>query len=126
MQTKNNTLGSLFNSTFRKIYRLFVLLFKNGNEDLTRTSFDEYYMSLVGIKDFNALINNKPLFDQSVKNNQGKQDLWRQINTIIAQQINFAGYLEDDGAAMFFIAEKHQKTFLNISLDSLIVLEKYK
>ena len=75
MQTKNNTLGSLFNSTFRKIYRLFVLLFKNDNEDLTRTSFDEYYMSLVGIKDFNALINNKPLFDQSVKNNQGKQDL---------------------------------------------------
>ena len=46
------------------------------------------------------------------------------LNTSIPQQINFVGKLEeDDGAAMFFIAEKQQKTFLNFSLDSLIVTE---
>ena len=31
--------------------------------DPTRNSFDEYYMSLVEIKDFNALIDNKLFFD---------------------------------------------------------------
>ena len=41
----------------------------------------------------------------------------------IPQQINFPGKLEDDDAAMFFVAEKHQKTILNFSLDLLIVTE---
>ena len=51
-------------------------------------------------------------------------DLSRQTNTIIPQQINFTGKLEeDDGAAMFFIAEKQYKAFLNFSLDSLILTE---
>ena len=49
---------------------MFVLLFKDGNHDPTRNYFDEYYMSLVEIKDFNRLIDNKPLFDQSVKKKQ--------------------------------------------------------
>ena len=40
----------------------------------------------------------------------------------IPQQINFTRKLEEnDGAKMFFIAEKQQKTILNFSLDSLIV-----
>ena len=51
-------------------------------------------------------------------------DLSRQTNMNIPQQINFTGKLEeDDGAVMFFIAEKQQKTILNFSLDSLIVTE---
>ena len=51
-------------------------------------------------------------------------DLSRQTNTNIPQQINFLGKLEeDDGATMFFIAEKQQKTILKFSLDSLIVTE---
>ena len=51
-------------------------------------------------------------------------DLWRQTNTSISQQINFVGKLEEDsGAKMFFIAEKHKKTILNFSLDSLIITE---
>ena len=42
----------------------------------------------------------------------------RQANTSISQQINFTGkLLEDDGGTMFFIAEKQQKTILNIFLD---------
>ena len=48
-------------------------------------------------------------------------DLSRQTNTNIPQQINFTGKLEkDDGATMFFIAEKQQKTILNFSLHAII------
>ena len=47
-----------------------MLLFKNGNYDSTRNFIDEYYMTLGQIKDFNSLINNKPFFDQPVKNKQ--------------------------------------------------------
>ena len=54
-------------------------------------------------------------------------DLSREANTRILQQIDFVGKLEeDDGATMFFIAEKQQKTILNFSVDSLIVTEYYK
>ena len=42
----------------------------------------------------------------------------------IHQQINFVGKLrEDDGAKMFFIAEKQQKTNLKFSKDTLNVTE---
>ena len=37
---------------------MFFLSFKNGENDPTRYSFDDYYMPLVEIKDFNALIIN--------------------------------------------------------------------
>ena len=49
---------------------MFVLSFKNSNDDPTRDSFDEYYIPLVEIKDFNALIDNKTFADQPVKNKQ--------------------------------------------------------
>ena len=55
---------------FRNMNRLFVLSFENGDNVPTRNSFDEYYMPLVETKDFNVLIDNKPFFDQSVKNKQ--------------------------------------------------------
>ena len=41
---------------------MFVLSFKNDNNNSMRDSFDKYYMPLVEIKDFNALIYNKPFF----------------------------------------------------------------
>ena len=51
-------------------------------------------------------------------------DFSRQTNVSIPQQINFVEKLEeDDGAAMFFIAEKQPKTSLNFFLNSLIVSE---
>ena len=51
-------------------------------------------------------------------------NLSRQINTAIPQQINFTGKLEEDnGATMFFVAEKLQKAILNFLLDLLIVTE---
>ena len=51
-------------------------------------------------------------------------DLSRQINTIITQQINFVGKLEENGGAViFFVSEKQWNIVLNFSLDSLIVTE---
>ena len=61
-QIKNNNFDYLIDRTFRNINRLFLLSFKNSNDDATRDNFDKYYMPLVEIKDFNALINNKPFF----------------------------------------------------------------
>ena len=46
---------------------MFVLSFKNGDDDPIRDSFDNYYMGLVKIKGFNVLIDNRPFFDQPVK-----------------------------------------------------------
>ena len=143
-QTKNNNLDYLTDLTFRNINRFFVLSLKNGDDDPTRNSFDEYYMPLIEKKDFDALLENKPLFDQPLKTKQDayeklvemsrnddyttgnlldcfyhqnyckliSTDLSRQTNTIIPEQINFVGKLQEDhGATMFFIAEKQQKLF---------------
>ena len=41
---------------FENINRLFVQSFKAGENDPRRNSFVKYYMELVDIKDFNALI----------------------------------------------------------------------
>ena len=47
---------------------MFVISLKNDDDDPTRYFLDKYYMTLVEIKDFNALINNKPFLEQPVKN----------------------------------------------------------
>ena len=49
---------------------MFVLLLKNGNDDPRRIYFAEYYIPVIEVKDFNVLIDNKPFFDQPVKNKQ--------------------------------------------------------
>ena len=139
---------------------MFVLSFKNGDDDLLRDSFNKYYRPLAKIKDFEELIDNKQFFQQPVKKKQEGYEkliemlrrnngyatrnildylhhqnyyeligihLSRQTNTIIPQQINFTGKLEeDDGAAMIFVSEKEQKTIRNFPPDSLIVTELYK
>ena len=70
IQSKNINLDYLIDPTFKNINRLFVLSFKNGDDDPTRNSFEEYYMLLAEIKDFNGLIGNNQFFDQPVKNKQ--------------------------------------------------------
>ena len=49
---------------------MLVFSFKNSHDDPNRNSSHEYYMPIVEIKDFNALIGNKLFFDQTVKNKQ--------------------------------------------------------
>ena len=58
-----------------------MLSFKNGNNVSTRDSFDKYYMPLVEIKDFIALIDNRQFFDQPVKKKQKKKtrSVWKKI-----------------------------------------------
>ena len=67
-QSKNINLDNTINPTFSNINRLFVISFKNGQIDAVRDSLDKFYMALAGIKDFNALIDNSPLFDKNMKN----------------------------------------------------------
>ena len=55
---------------------MLVLLIKNGDDDPIRNSFDEHYMPLVEIKDFNALVDNKPFFGQPLK--KKKQETYEQ------------------------------------------------
>ena len=57
----------MIDPTFRKINKLFVLSFKNDDDDFVRNSFDADYMPQVKIKDSNALIDNKPFFDSASK-----------------------------------------------------------
>ena len=61
-QPKYNNLDYLIDLTFRNINRLLVLSFKNDDNDPTKGSFDKYYLPLVEMQDFNALIDNKPFF----------------------------------------------------------------
>ena len=69
-QTKYNNLDYLIDPTFRNINKLFVHSFKNGNNDPPKDQFNKYYMPLVEIKGFDALIDNKTFFGQPVKNKQ--------------------------------------------------------
>ena len=125
--------------------------YKNGDRDPARNSFDKYYMPLVEIKEFNALnaffwstskkwtrivwkffwnvkkwwYTTGNLLDFSYYQNHCEIigiDLSRQKNTSTPQQINFRRKLEkDDGATMFFVAEKQHEIILNFSSDSLIL-----
>ena len=59
------------------INRLFLLLFKNGNNDPTRDSFEKYYTPLVETKDFNVAIDNKPFFwSTSQKQRSVRKTYW--------------------------------------------------
>ena len=60
----------MIDRTFRNMTMLFALSFKNGDNDAAINYFVKYYMPLVEIKDLNTLIDNKPLFDQPIKNRQ--------------------------------------------------------
>ena len=57
----------LIDPTFTNANRLFVLSFENEED---RTSFSKYYVPKIEIKDFNALINQKSLFEIPVKNKE--------------------------------------------------------
>ena len=69
-QPKNNNVDYLIVPTFRNTNRLFIFLFKNSDDDPTRDYFNDYYMPLLEIKGFNALIDNKTFFDQPGKSKQ--------------------------------------------------------
>ena len=57
MQPENNSLDYVTDQTFRKIDRLFVQLFRSGENDPIMNFFGNYYINLVEIKDFSAYKN---------------------------------------------------------------------
>lgn len=66
----------MIDPAFINISMLFVLSSKNSANNATRDFQSLYYMPLVEIKDFSVVINNKPLFDQPLKN---KQELYEKL-----------------------------------------------
>ena len=72
-QTKNNNLNYFIDPTFTNVNKLFVLSFENETD---RTSFSEYYIPKIEIKDFNVLIDRKSFFEIPVKN---KEEAYEQI-----------------------------------------------
>ena len=60
----------MIDPTFRNINRLFILSFKNGGDDPSKIALDKYYVTLVKIKDINAISDNKTFLDQAVKTNK--------------------------------------------------------
>ena len=66
-QLKNNNLHYMTDPLFGNINRLFVLSFKNGKDDPSKNSFDDYYMLLIEIKYFNVGIGSISFFQQPVK-----------------------------------------------------------
>ena len=86
-QPKNNNLDYMIDPTLRNINRLFVLSFTNGDDDIKRDSFDKYYMSLVEIKDFYALLENKPFLVSPGKTNKKRmKNLLKCEETMITRQ----------------------------------------
>ena len=73
--------------TFSYINNLFLLSFKNGDEDPTRNYVNEYFISLVEINDFNALIDNKLFFDQLVKINKKRMKNLLKCKEVITIQL---------------------------------------
>ena len=67
MQIKNNNLNHFIDPTFTKVNRLFVLSFKNEDD---KTSFSQYHVLNVQIKDFNVLIDGRSFFDTPIKNDE--------------------------------------------------------
>ena len=85
VQNNNNNLNYLFDPTFIKMNRFFVLSFEGiaGENNTTkdhRDSFSHYYVPNVEIKDFNVLIDGKSFFDLPVKNEEETYEKIIEIN----------------------------------------------
>ena len=85
---------------------MFVFSFKNGNNDPTKNSLDKYYIAVVEMNDFNALIDNKPFFDQPVKN---KREAYEKLVEMTRNNDYTTGHLLD--------YVYHQKYYKLIGID---------
>ena len=63
----SNNSDYLIHLTLRNSNSLLALSFKYSDNDAIGNSFHEYYMPLVEINGFNALVDSQPIFDQPVK-----------------------------------------------------------
>ena len=75
---QNLNLNHLTEPSFQGVNRLFVLAFENDDDS---TSFEEYYLPTVEIKDYNIMINGENVFDEPIKNNNVTYENIRKIAT---------------------------------------------
>ena len=64
-QAINNNLNILIDPTFTKVHRLLVLAYENEDD---RTSYPQYNVPNVEIKNYNVIIDGKPFFELPLKN----------------------------------------------------------
>ena len=132
-QTANNNLNYLIDPTFSNADRFFVLSFENEED---RTSFSNYYVLKVEIKDYNV-ITEEETYEKIIEISKNSDyttgnlldyeyfkdhyiliaiDLSKQSeleNSNIKQQINFIGTLEQN-ATLFFIIEKKIRIYTRV------------
>ena len=77
-QEQNRYFEYLINPSFRRVNRLFVLLFENRTDRKVHT---KYYIPKVEIKDFNVIDDGKNVFDKPIKNALETCDNIRKIAT---------------------------------------------
>ena len=73
---QNPNRNHLIEPSFQGVSRLFVLAFEN---DENRTSYSDYYLLNVEIKDHSIMINGENFFDQPIKNNKVTYENIRKI-----------------------------------------------
>ena len=100
--TKNKNLSYLIDSTFRNINRLFILSLKNDTNDPGRNFFEKFYILLIEIKDFKALIGDKTFFDQPVKHKKEAQE---------KPVVDMSGILYNRKFIRSFVSSKILKTY---------------
>ena len=112
-QAANNNLNYLIDPTFTKVHRLFVLAYTNEDD---RTSYLQYYVPNIKIKNYNVIIHGKSFFELPVKNIEEAY-----------QKIIDMGYKEDYGVGnltKFEYFKQHYK-LIAIDLSKQKELKKY-
>ena len=66
----------MIDRSFQGVNKFFVLSFKDENG---RESYKKYYLQTVKIKDYDAMINGRNFFDQTIKNDLRTNDNIRKI-----------------------------------------------
>ena len=80
IQSQNNSLKYLIDSTFTKVNRLFALSFARTAAGDHRDSFSHYYVPSVRIRDFNALIDGKSFLNFPVKDEEEAYEKIMSVN----------------------------------------------
>ena len=96
-QEQNRYFEYLINPIFRRVNRLFVLLFENRTDRKVHT---KYYIPKVEIKDFNVINDGKNVFDKPIKNALETCDNIRKIAT---------GQIDDQTTDCNLLFKEHYK-----------------
>ena len=78
IERQNQYLDYLIDPSFQGVNRLFVLSFEDEEQ---QTSYKQYYLPTLDIKDYNVMIDGQNLFDQPVRNDLIAYDSIRKVAT---------------------------------------------